>query len=143
MIFEYTDYVRPISSWISGVYYNEISRELLVNAHGKSYIYLDVPADVFNDFEANYSAGDTYNAFVRGRFETKFGKGRDDITLRQLVLKKEVPVEGHRVFKVRAIVPFEAEVSAASLDEAVKVFLESNKDVPGIEIKEVVVPFGE
>jgi hypothetical protein len=142
MIFEFTHANRPVSSWISGIYYNQNTKELVVNAHGNSYIYLDVPQDVFDYFGDGYSAGDTYNSLIRGKYDTKFGKGRQDVTLRPVDIQKENAVE-QKKFTVRATVEFEAEVSAGSLDEAVKAFLESNKDVPGIKIKEVVVPFGE
>jgi len=140
MEFEYTLDERPVSSWISGIYYNEGTRELAVNAHGRTYIYLDVPPEVFEDFQTSYSAGSVYNARVVGQYTPKFSTGRRDVSMRK-VEKVEKPEQ--KAYKVRATVAFEAEVTAGSLEDAVKEFLESNKDIPGIEITEVVVPFGK
>jgi len=140
MLFEYTHAERPVSSWISGVYYNEDTRELLITASSGSYVYEDVPSGVFEDFQNSYSAGTVYNRSVQGFYNNKYGRV-ESISIRKA--EKKVEMAEQKTYKVRAVVAFESEVSAGSLDEAVKAFLESNKDVPGLEIKEVVVPFGK
>ncbi len=142
MIFEFTHAERPVSSWVSGVYYNEHSYELAVTTRGTSYIYRDVPFAEFEDFSVAKSAGYFYNNRIQGMYVNKWGRGLEDYEVSFKSVNKK-PVVEQKKFVVRATVEFEAEVSAGSLDEAVKAFLESNKDVPGIKIQEVVVPFGE
>jgi hypothetical protein len=141
MYFEYTDKTDLDSSWLKAAYYNTVTGELAVEmSNGSSYAYTNVPSKIFAGIRQSISAGSYYNRNIQGQYTNAYG---GSVWMTYGIMEELVPVAEQKTFTVRATVEFEASVTASDLDEAVKVFLESNKDVPGIKIKEVVVPFGE
>lgn len=141
--FVYTDQSALNSSWLNRAYYNSVTRELAVVTRGlDSYIYEDVDWATFEDLIKVISPGSYYNTRIRGSFDNKYGAAV--LAIFKTEEKKTVAIEAKtKTFTVRAFVPFEAQIEASSLDEAVKIFNESHTDVPGVTIKEVVVPFAE
>ncbi len=139
--FVYTSESDLDSSWLNRAYYNSDTREMAVVTRDlDSYIYEDVEYARFEDLVKVKSPGSYYNRFIRGLYTNKY---LSPVPAYFTKNEEKKAVAEQKKFTVRATVEFEASVTASSLDEAVKVFLESNQDVPGIKIKEVVVPFGE
>ncbi|QIN94128.1 hypothetical protein PP459_gp105 [Streptomyces phage Wakanda] len=140
MFFEYTDKAELASSWIRAAYYNSENGELAVEMkNGQSYVYMGVEPDTIKAFGNAYSAGSFYNTKVQGKFPNVYGGA---VTMKYGKMET-MTAKNTRTYTVRAIVPFEAQIEASSLDEAVRLFVESHSDVKGVTIKEVVVPFGE
>jgi hypothetical protein len=144
MFFEYTDKADLDSSWLKAAYYNTVNGDLAVEMkNGQSYAYMGVPLDTFNSFARSFSAGSFYNRNIQGKFSNIYG---GPVNMKYGKMEELEPVKSAaptKTYTVRAIVPFEAQIEASSLDEAVRLFTESHNDVKGVMIKEVVVPFGE
>jgi hypothetical protein len=147
MKFEYTDFSEVDSSLAEAVYYNSETREMALECWNRStLIYTDVPYGVFSQLINSRSVGSTYNVSVKGQYTNKYGGAVtlvefEDVS--DLVPEQEEKKGNERKFIVRAVVPLDAEVTAGSLDEAVAYFMKQHRDIDGIQIKEVVVPFGE
>lgn len=143
MLFEYTDLTGLDSSWMKAAYYNEQSGELAVEMKdGRSYVYAKVPASALDGLADAFSAGSYYNRYIQGRYTNVYG-GPVTMKYERLEVSAKMAETKTKTYTVRAIVPFEAQIEASSLDEAVRLFAESHNDVKGVTIKEVVVPFGE
>lgn len=72
-LFEREDFPELQSSWISGAtYYREKGTDngmLVVRIKGKKISYLDVPADLWQEFRRAASPGSFYGKRIKGRFE--------------------------------------------------------------------------
>jgi hypothetical protein len=144
MEFEFTTMADVDSSWIHSVFYNAVRGEMAVRMHnGYTYAYLNVPVAVFENMRDSVSPGRFYNSSVKGSYKNIFGDGVYGMRFRQDETTKETVVAEQKTFTVRAFVPFEAQVEAESLEDAVRIFHETHSDVRGVTIKEIVVPFGE
>ncbi|AVD99331.1 hypothetical protein SEA_BILLNYE_158 [Streptomyces phage BillNye] len=144
MLFEYTDFSEVASSLVKRAYFNAKNGEMAVVLAGGTYVYQDVSYRTFSDLIEDISPGSYYNRNVKGAYKNKYNGGLYAVDFQPLEEDDEpVTASNTKVYTVRAFVPFEAQVEASSLDEAVRLFAESHNDVPGVTIKEVVVPFGE
>jgi len=141
--FEYTEKDQLSSTWLKECHYNKVTLELAVTMkNNKTYVYTNVPWDVYEDLVKVYSAGTYYNDYIRGIYNNKHG---DAIFVSAFQKYTETEVRKmqteRRRFVVRAEVVLEHSVMAGSIEEAVEIFKQTLGNKGEIKVKEVVVPF--
>lgn len=63
-----TEYNFQGQSWITYVTYNDVSKEMSVHTKSKTYTLVDVPIEVYQQFESAGSKGEYWNLHLKGKY---------------------------------------------------------------------------
>jgi|688.fasta_scaffold222354_3 hypothetical protein len=73
--FSFSEKINTIkSSWINTAEYSSCDTQkgfLIININSRSYIYQDLPIEIWKEFKAANSHGKYYNTYIKGRYKIK------------------------------------------------------------------------